>query len=88
MGQYGEPWRLSSTPGVLSGALVTDKLDDPAIAWIDSENVRGYGGALVAESIRPTSLERIMLCVNAMAGVSNDTLRAHIARGGYAEAVA
>lgn len=85
MSRYGEPWKLSP----LGGAVVSDTYNsDWHICHAPDDGCReAYGGWLLLESATPEICERIVLCVNALAGVSNETLRAYIARGGYAEAV-
>lgn len=90
--EYGEPWYQPETPRGIGGAIVSATYQRnlhicPREPCMDLDCWRAYGGWLLFESATPAIAERIMLCINAMAGVSNETLREHMKRGGYAEAV-
>lgn len=57
-------WRAGNT----GGCIVTDS-PGPCCGPMDADSLRYYGGHLIAESITPSNLRRILACVNACAGV-------------------
>lgn len=93
---YGEPWRdgrgygavvFRESPPVRLRVRCVDLDDHCTRTDLPCGNdtcVTAYGGHMALESCAPEVRERIILCVNALAGVSNETLRAHVERGGYA----
>lgn len=63
-----EPWRTGRQGSVVA--------DEPVPEISGSEDVAYYGGHLVAESVAPRNVRRIVACVNACAGLTTEFLEA------------
>lgn len=58
-----EPWRVGKEPGVVVS-------NNPVYGGPSGANdFHHYGGYLIAESVSPSNAERIVVCVNACAGL-------------------
>jgi hypothetical protein len=83
--KYGEPWRM----GTSSGAIVTDdrsvrtpypvSVETPEQA--DAAERRFYGGICIGESFPTHLAERVIACVNALAGIDDPEAFVRSAKG-------
>jgi hypothetical protein len=68
------PWRTGKSHCVVA--------DEPVPGMNGSDAFEYYGGHLIAESVTPKNARRIVACVNACVGISNEELHEIADQGG------
>ena len=68
-----EPWSVSKEPRKVMTWITSESKEGLEKIGVGSpeEAYKFYGGFMIGESITPENAERIVECVNALAGISN-----------------